>query len=209
MHANVAAMLLAAGESTRMEELKALLPWEGQPLIEHQVLALSSAGVSRTVVVLGHDAHRLTPIVENHPGVRVVLNPDYRLGKATSLRAGARALLDGAGGAGTIGGAVVLLNVDQPRSADTLRRVIRSHTQTPAACAITIPTYGGKGGHPILLDASLLPELLEVSEETMGLKAVVRRHAAETQRVELEISEVLLDLNTPEEYRRALGVTVI
>ena len=69
---------------------------------------------------------------------------------------------------------------------------------------ITIPTHGGKGGHPVLISAELLPELAEIEEESQGLKAVMRRHADTTERFELDDPTVLWDLNTPEEYQKAL-----
>ena len=69
---------------------------------------------------------------------------------------------------------------------------------------ITIPTYGGKGGHPIFIAAELLPELADIEEETQGLKAVVRRHADATERFEIDDPTLLWDLNTPEDYQQAL-----
>ena len=86
------AILLAAGESTRMGRLKALLPWRGQTLLEHQVSALRDGGADRVIVVLGHRADELRPLVERNQGVTWTLNPDYRQGKTTSIKAGLSAL---------------------------------------------------------------------------------------------------------------------
>ena len=190
------AILLAAGESSRMRRLKALLPWRGTTLLEHQLRSLLEAGVHHVVVVLGHDADRLKPIVDSVDSASWSLNPDYLLGKTTSLKTGVAAL------AGKQISDVLLLNVDQPRSADTVRTVLERHVAS--TCQITIPTYGGKGGHPIFISAKLLPELAEIEEESQGLKAVVRRHAEATERFELDDPELLWDLNTPEQYQEAL-----
>ncbi len=59
----------------------------------------------------------------------------------------------------------------------------------------------------MVLSTALLPELLEVSEESQGLKAIMQRHTASTERLEMESPQVLLDVNTPEDYRRALEVS--
>ena len=211
------ALLLAAGESTRMGELKALLPWHDRPLIEHQVSALKSAGVSRTIVVLGHQSERLESLIEGRSGIQWVYNPDYKQGKTTSIKAGLHALkVSSIPPATEEQGEVVrlpreesalILNVDQPRSADTIRRVMELHRRADSAkraCLITIPTYGGKGGHPIILSLSLMDELMDISEDTLGVKDVVRRHVKETQRVEIDCPEILLDLNTPQDYLKAL-----
>ncbi|MCH7738185.1 MAG: nucleotidyltransferase family protein [Chloroflexi bacterium] len=190
------AVLLAAGESSRMGELKALLPWRDTTLLEHQLRMLLDAGVQQVVVVVGHDADRLKPIIDAVDGASWTLNNDYLQGKTTSLKAGVAAL------AGQQLSDVLLLNVDQPRSADTVRTLVERHLGS--SFRITIPTHGGKGGHPILIAAELLPELAEIEEESQGLKAVVRRHAEATERFELDDPSVLWDLNTPEQYQKAL-----
>lgn len=192
----VGAILLAAGESSRMGQLKALLPWRNTTLLEHQLRSLLDGGVQWVVVVVGHDADRLKPIIEAVEGASWTLNNDYLQGKTTSLKAGVAAL------AGQPISDVLLLNVDQPRNADTVRRLLERHQAS--SFRITIPTHGGKGGHPILIAAELFPELAEIEEESQGLKAVVRRHAEATERYELDDPSVLLDLNTPEQYQEAL-----
>lgn len=190
------AILLAAGESNRMGQLKALLPWRNTTLLEHQIRSLLAAGAHTVVVVLGHDADRLSPIIDSIDKASWVLNPDYLQGKTTSLKTGVAAL------AGQQVSDVVLLNVDQPRSTETVRTILQRHLES--SNRITIPTHGGKGGHPIAIAAELLPELAAIDEETQGLKAVVRRHAEATERFELGEPELLWDLNTPEQYQQAL-----
>ena len=191
------AILLAAGESSRMGQLKALLPWQGTTLIEHQINSLLAAGVQHVVVVLGHDSDRLEPIVDSVAGASWVLNPDYLQGKTTSLKVGVSAL-DGQSVSD-----VLLLNVDQPRTSDTVQKLLERHQESQYV--ITIPTYGGKGGHPIFLSATLLIEMAAIEEETKGLLAVVRRHAEATERLEMNDPSVLWDLNTPEQYEKALA----
>jgi molybdenum cofactor cytidylyltransferase len=192
----VCAILLAAGESRRMGELKALLPWRGSPLVSYQVDSLIAAGVDQVVVVLGHRAEELRPLLVDRDNVSRVINPLYLQGKTTSIRAGI-AVLDRSPVSD-----VLLLNVDQPRTPETVRRVLETHRSRDFA--ITVPEYQGKGGHPIVLSASLIPELRAIDEESQGIKAVVRRHADTVNRVPLAEPEILLDLNTPEQYRAAV-----
>ena len=190
------AILLAAGESSRMGRLKALLPWQGSTLIETQLHSLLDGGVEHVIVVLGHDADRLKPIVEAVAGASWVVNPDYLQGKTTSLKTGVSSL-DGQQATD-----VLLLNVDQPRTSEIVSTLIARHGTSPSL--ITIPTHGGKGGHPILLSAELIPGMAAIEEETKGLLAVVRRHADATERFEMDDPSVLWDLNTPEQYEEAL-----
>ena len=196
-----AALLLAAGESRRMGQLKALLPWQGTTLLSHQIAALAAAGVDRIMAVLGHRAAELQEVLQRErairPGVAWAVNPDYLQGKTTSIKAGLGALSPHQPQT------ILLLNVDQPRRPETLSYLLRQHQA--AAAPITIPVWQGKGGHPVLLDAALLDELLGLTEETQGLRAVMQRHQDFINRVAVATPEVLWDLNTPEQYRAALG----
>lgn len=188
-----AAVLLAAGESARMSEPKPLLPWSDRTLIEYQLEELAGCGIDDIVVVLGHEAERVRPLALAG-GARVVLNEAYRQGRASSLRAGATAVPDGAE-------AVLVLNVDQPRPRTLLRHLLGVHRE--GAALITVPTYEGRRGHPTVLAGALLGELRAVEEESLGLRGLLERHAAAVQEVPFETPLVLLDLNTPEAYERA------
>ena len=185
------AILLAAGESRRMGSPKPLLQWQGATLIEYQIGQLRAAGVGDVIAVLGHRAEDVLPLV-TAAGARGIVNETYRGGRASSLRAGAAA----AEGAETI----VVVSVDQPRPAAIMHRLLAEHTSD-----ITVPTHGGRRGHPVVLAGALLPELREVDEATQGLRALIARHAAEVHEVPFASADVLLDLNTPEDYERAAG----
>ena len=190
------AILLAAGESRRMKQLKALLPWQGSVLLRYQVNALLEGGADRVVVVLGHRAGELKSLLEGMDGVHWAINPDYMLGKTTSLKVGVAAAKE------FRPQDMLILNVDQPRQPATIQKVLDSHRRQPSL--ITNPAFQGQGGHPIVISASLIEELAQVDEATLGLKAVTQRHKNEVNKVELGIPEVLWDLNTPEDYENAL-----
>ncbi|HZU75164.1 MAG TPA: NTP transferase domain-containing protein, partial [Dehalococcoidia bacterium] len=127
-------------------------------------------------------------------GALIAYNAEYVAGRAGSVRVGA-------GAAPADAGALVLLNVDQPRPANVVRRLLDAHRQR--STTLTVPAHAGTRGHPLVLDGSLRAELLAVEEASEGLKAVVRRHQAERQEVEFEDPVVLLDLNTPASYSEA------
>ena len=190
----IAAILLAAGESTRMGRPKALLPWHDTTLVEYQVRELTAAGVERIAVVLGHDAGEVWPHVPDE--AHMVVNEAYREGRASSLRAGAAALPDDAD-------PILVLGVDQPRPRDELRALLAA--QREGGVAITMPVHEGRRGHPPVLAGDLLPELRAASEETAGLRGVLAAHQETVLEVEAASAIVLLDLNTPEQYQQALA----
>jgi len=190
----IAAILLAAGESTRMGHPKQLLEWDGSTLVAWQVRQLFEAGVEDVVVVLGHRAEEIRGAVP--PKARVVINEAYKAGRATSLRRGAEALAPETE-------AVLVLGVDQPRPAWLSRLLIERWRRSRAA--VVSPRFRGGNGHPVLVDGALLGELRQVSDETLGLRAVIERHAVETEAVEIVNDALNVDLNTPADYEAALA----
>jgi molybdenum cofactor cytidylyltransferase len=195
------ALLLAAGESVRMGFPKSLLPWGGRPLLAHQLAALQRSRIDECIVVLGREADRLRgyvrPILRPGWKTRAVINPRPADGKSSSIRAGLAAL-------SRPPEAILVVAVDQPieaRLVDALLATAEKEWAVPRdgwpLLRIVIPTFDGKRGHPVLFHGSLFPELLGVSEETEGLRRVVRRIPERVLEMPWERSGILLNLNTP------------
>ncbi len=197
---NVVAVLLAAGDSERMARPKALLDWRGHPLLSHQVHEIQKSRASECVVVLGQDAERLVPLVRPtlRPGwkAREVFNPRHAEGKCSSILAGLAALWSRPDG-------VLVASVDQPlghRLVDALIAAADEEWQRGEGAGrrtILLPVFHGRRGHPVLFCATLLGELMGISEEREGLKSVVRRDPERVLEVPWHSSEILLNLNRP------------
>ena len=193
----ISAILLAAGESTRMGRLKALLPWQGVTLVEYQVQSIQQVGVSDVIVVVGHRGDEVAAKVEGWPGVTVVVNPDYQQGKTTSVKAGLRSLPHSTK-------AILFMAVDQPRPPHIIQAVIKAHIENDPL--ITSPVYQEHGGHPIMFSYSLLDELMNITEEGQGLKEVTVRHNDEIYALPVDNPIVRLDLNSPDDFQEAARV---
>jgi molybdenum cofactor cytidylyltransferase len=187
------AILTAAGESTRMGRPKPLLPWHGLALVEYQVASLMEGGATEVVVVLGHVYEQVVPRLRG-PGVRYVVNPRYRDGRTTSIKAGLARVSPDAD-------AILLLGVDQPRPPEVVAAVIEAHRS--AGALITSPRHEGRGGHPIVFSSALRHELEAISEDDQGLREVFEAHRDQATEVEIDDPIVRLDLNTPEDYEEA------
>lgn len=189
----VSAVLTAAGLSSRMGRLKPLLPWRGKTLVESQIQSLIEAGANEVIVVLGHEAEEVAPYVSGK-AVRDVMNPLYKEGRTSSIRAGLEAVSPDATD-------IVIMAVDQPRTPQIVSDVINAHLE--AGALLTSPRYRGRGGHPLIFSACLLPELGRISEKNQGLREVFERHRAEINEVAFDDPAIRLDLNTPEAYNEA------
>ncbi len=190
------ALLLAAGESARMGRPKALLPWQGGTLVEFQIEQLLAGGMERVVLVLGHEAEAVRLVASPLARTAIIFNQDYATGKTSSVRAGLEAIPNHAD-------AVLVLAVDQPRPAGLIRRLCQAHETSDAL--ITVPSFGGRHGHPTIFSRELFPEMRNIREETQGLRAVRHRHRERTEVIETATRVPLIDINTPEEYQDALA----
>ena len=191
-----AAILLAAGESTRMGEPKQLLDWQGQTLVAAQVETLLEAQCRPVIVVLGAHATRVRQAIAGRAEVQITTNQQWRRGRASSIRAGARAVPPAVD-------AVAVVSVDQPTRAEVVTRLAKELVLSTDAL-IAVPRREGRNGHPPVFRAQLLPELQHVTEREEGLRQIRRRHADRTIFLEMNDPLVTLNLNTPEAYRRAI-----
>jgi molybdenum cofactor cytidylyltransferase len=190
----IAAVILSAGESSRMGRPKALLPIDGQTFIERIVGALTLAGLTRIMVVLGFNADELRRKIEHLP-VEIVVNPDYKLGQLSSLQTAIRLLERDEHCAG-----MLVHLVDHPYIDPALVRVMLQRFAA-APSLIVVPRHQGKRGHPVLFARPLFAELLAAPID-QGAKAVVNAHVNETLEIDTDEVGVTLDIDTPELYRQ-------
>jgi molybdenum cofactor cytidylyltransferase len=192
----IVAVVLSAGESSRMGRPKALLPVGNTFFLDRIVASLRQTRVERIVVVLGHNAPALEEKIRHLP-VTILVNPDYSRGQLSSLQVALRALekeaVDG----------IVLHLVDHPFI--DARLVDRMIDEFYAALPlIVVPVCRGRRGHPVIFSRRLFPELLAAPLDE-GAKSVVRAHASETLEVATDEEGITCDIDTPEEYRRFIG----
>ena len=187
-------ILTAAGYSSRMGNMKALLPWHGTSLVLHQISILRSGGCEEIVVVVGHRASDIEKELEARD-VIIVRNDSYQTGRTSSIKIGVLA-------ASHNSEAYVLLGVDQPRTTGIISKILTNHKSTNSL--ISSPRFENKGGHPIVLSASMKDELLDISEDTQGLRQIFEKYRGDLNEVIFNDPLVRLDINTYEEYEAAI-----
>lgn len=197
----VAAIVLAAGASQRMSQPKQLLPWgrDGQPMLRHVVQNALAAPVDEVIVVLGHAAERIAPVLEGLP-VRIAINTAWAEGLSTSIHAGLDAL-DPA-----IEAALFVL-ADQPglpteHMAALVARFRR--TRTP----VVVTALGERRGAPALFARPLFDELRTVQGDQGG-RALIVRHSDVAATVELFNAALLADIDTFDDYAALITNTPI
>jgi molybdenum cofactor cytidylyltransferase len=195
----VAAIVLAAGASTRYGQPKQLLPVGGKTMLQHVVDVVLASPVDQTIVVLGHRAGEIGSSVR--PGLPtaadksadIVTNEEWQAGLSTSVQAGLRAIRPDVQ-------AALFVLADQPAiTPGIIAALLGRYRETGAS--IVVPTYEGKRGNPALFDRSLFAELMEVRNDQGG-RQLIDRYANRTEKVEVGSEAVLVDVDTEEDYQR-------
>lgn len=191
----IAGIVLAGGVSARMGQPKALLMDGERTFVESAIESLRDGGCSEVVVVLNEADTELLDVIARAGGVLT-----WGAGPGTeqidSLAAGLRALPPDVEGA-------VVLPVDHPRvKPGTVRAVIDAFREDGAP--IVQVRHAGQHGHPVLFGAVLFEELKR-GDLPEGARTVIRAHRRKVREVPVNDDGVLLDVDTPEEFRREFG----
>ncbi len=186
-------IVLAAGKSTRMRgRNKLLVKVESRPIIRGVVEAGLKSKVDEVIVVLGWEADKIQKALDDLP-CRFVVNKDYEKGQSSSVKAGLREV----GGATQ---AILILPGDVAMiDASSINLVINEYARRKHP--IIVAAHKSKPGHPILLDRQLFKEIEQIDEQSFGLKAVVKKHEGAVRFVEAGSSNVLRDVDTPEDLK--------
>lgn len=195
------AILLSAGKSSRMGELKALLKWGDSTLIEKQVRHIVASGVSQIVIVTGYGRERLSPYLEKLQEVygdqlkfSIVHNDYFEDGKTSSIRLGISSIYDPRNVHG-----IAIIGVDQPVRLETLNYLYKKLNVGD----ILVPSYRGKKGHPPVFSSLYMHSLSQINEEQQGLRQVIRAYSARVRVIDVLEPQVLLNLNHVKDYEEA------
>ena len=189
---------------------KSLLQREGEPLLARQLRLLREAGVQQAVVVLGHHASRIEPLLlelqRQRPGegVRWVVNPTPDDGPGSSLRCGLAALDD------AVDGVLVVLG-DQPLlQADDFDAVLHAWRQRAPGIELVVPTHQGQPGHPLVFGAAVR-QAVQRASGAAGVREWRRAHPAQVQMLAQAHARCTTDIDTEQDLARLAaehGVTL-
>jgi CTP:molybdopterin cytidylyltransferase MocA len=191
----VGAVLLAAGSGSRIgHKPKSLLELGGVPLIRRQLIALSGAGVDEVVVVLGHHAELIEPVVQDFPVTLVRnLNPDD--GQVSSQRLGLGALT------GTLDAVIVAL-ADQPLiNAQDITALIAAWKKRPVGAAVVFPRVGAERGNPVIFSAEVLAQIL-AGEADVGCRQWQAAHPEAVAPFDTDNRRYRVDIDTLDDLER-------
>lgn len=179
-----------------MGQPKALLKFpSGQTLLEDQCRRIVDAGINKIFVVVGCDAEKIIE-AHNHLNVTWVKNRDWEQGRFSSIQCALERIVAEHGLV-----SVLMLPVDVVGvPIETIKSIIDAGIATQSNI---IPTFEGKGGHPVVLCSETIKTILETSVEEGRLNEILGRGVwpyARTKRIEVGTDSVLRNVNTKEEW---------
>ena len=190
-----AAIVPAAGRSTRMGAQKLLLPYGGTTVVGRIVDQLLESVIEQVIVVVGPHGRSVAAELARRP-VCIVTNAERDADMLSSVRCGLRALPQPCD-------AVLVVLGDQPAVTSALvDEMVRTFDE--AGKGILVPLHGGRRGHPILFSARYRDEILQ-RYDGVGLRGLLRAHPDDTLQMCVSTPAVLSNLNRPEDYRRETG----
>jgi molybdenum cofactor cytidylyltransferase len=194
---HIAAIVLAAGRSTRMGAANKLLAdVDGKPMLRHSVEAALASRARPVLVVTGHQADEVRAALTGLD-VAFVANPDFATGLSSTLKAGIRGLPE------TADAALVLLG-DMPRIETAHLEAMIAASATDAASVIVVPVHQGRRGNPVLWPSDLFAEMLAL-EGDVGARSLMARHAQRVREIELGTDAIFMDVDTPDALARLRG----
>lgn len=183
------AVIVAAGLSSRMKEFKPLMKLGNVTMIEHVIQTFIHCGIEEIVVVTGRDSKRLSKFLKDYP-VTCLVNPEYAHSEMfDSAKIGFRYLKEKCQN-------IFFTPADIPLfSEETVTKLLSSHAP------IRKPSYQRRGGHPLLLDNSVILSILSYEGES-GMKGALKACEAEMEYVEVMDRGILMDADTKEDFGR-------
>jgi CTP:molybdopterin cytidylyltransferase MocA len=189
----LAAIILAGGLSTRMKELKPLLPLGNATVADYVMSIFRSIGVD-VLLVVGYRQEEIVSVIKQKD-IKIVINPDYAKGMLSSVQAGVRCIQPEHQ-------AFFILPVDIPLvKLSTIEKLKNTWIHQPDN--VIYPAFKGKRGHPPLIPATLAPGILSWKKDG-GLKTFLELYEELALDVPVNDSFILFDVDTPEDYEELL-----
>lgn len=196
---SIVGILLAAGLSTRMGEPKQLLPFKGSTIIETVVNNMLQAKFQEVIVVIGHCADKIQPLLNQLP-VKIVVNPNYHEGMLTSAQEGIRSIKHN----NTCNqSSFSIMLVDQPQITSKLIDIVidaYGHTDK----GIVLPSYNYRRGHPVIFHHKYADDILALDTDSGGVRSLFNKYSQDIHYVDVDTDAVLRDIDYREDYKMAL-----
>jgi molybdenum cofactor cytidylyltransferase len=182
-----AGLILAAGQSSRMNQQKALLPWGDKTLIEWEITCLKSVGIQNIFVVVGSKYSNILGKIKEL-NVNPIINHNWAKGRDSSILCGVEEILSK--NHNTKIDQFLIQNVDQPLTIEIISEIM-DFVDSQKTFEVIQPSFNNKKRHPIVLHIDQANKLLDIQNYKMGLRDIIEGLDIKT----IEVNSALLNIN--------------
>ena len=197
---NISAIVLAAGLSQRMgDNNKLFLDFKGKPLVAHVIDQVAQSNVHQVILVTSEISIEKIQALEIGDS-QIIINPDYQRGMTTSIQAGIENSSDKNEGYMICLGDLPLIQTE------TFNFLIESFSEEfrKNKEIITIPTFQGKKGNPVIFSSAYRDKILAHTEPE-GCRGIIEEHQKQANQVKVSDPGILNDVDTEEDYIQLIG----
>ena len=194
---HLSALIPAAGMSTRFEQYKPLLKLGRHTLIEKVILLFRLCGIEDIIVVTGHNNEMIEPLI-SQAGAKAVFNQNFKTGMLSSIQSGVREVSPRSAGFFLLPADIPLI---RPATLHALISSFNDISDNLVKCGkIIIPQFDGEDGHPPLIPARLIPEILSLgADSNLGQLLSGQK---QKKIVQVHDRAILMDADTQSDYER-------
>ena len=191
----ISAIILAAGISKRMGQVKQLLAFRGSTVLRQIIETVLKSRADEIIVVLGYQAEKIIPKIAREP-VNIVVNPDFEQGMSASIKCGLGHISEESD-------AVMIVLGDQPLiENEIINLLVEKNSETERG--IVVPVYKGVKGHPVIFKMKYKDDLLRLTGDRGG-KQIIEWHPGDVLEVEVNSESVIIGIDTKSDYRSLIG----
>ncbi|MBF8438132.1 nucleotidyltransferase family protein [Halanaerobiaceae bacterium Z-7014] len=193
----ISAIILAAGEASRMGKLKQLLPWEDSTILGTVIKNIQESRLEGQIrVVLGAESDRIKRELSDY-NCQFLTNPDYTRGMFSSVMTGIQNLPE------TTTGLLFML-ADQPLVTTGIYNKLINYFKEEEPLLL-VPSYKKRRGHPLIISAELIPEIHKLGEDgdpEGGLRSLLDKYEDDIEYYNVDKEGVIIDLDYYEDYQK-------
>ena len=187
----ISAILLAAGESKRMQgENKLTKLYKGIPLIQHSIINILNSSIEELIIVLGHQSKIISNLISNNKKIKIVINKNYSTGMSSSINLGVKNL-------SKLSNAFFICLADMPLI-DT--KIYEDLLKSRNNNEIIVPTYKGKMGNPVLFSKLMVNEIIKIKGD-VGAKSILDKKLNKIKLLPIENKSIILDFDTQDNFK--------